>query len=196
MTLGTKLKEARKNANLTQEQLADVLGVSRQAITKWESDKGLPDIENLKHIASILNTSIDYLLAEEEVLDFTLTRQAIKLEDYDGKNEKQKKIAILKEYYPESEYYLLISYQKTNWFEELIYWVTPVPFGAFEVATSYRDRHSFYFIVEKDNDTYLVKISDEFIESRKLVKKLEKKKNGLYKKFVIGEKKYYNFRKV
>lgn len=47
-TLGEKLKEARKNVGLTQEQLAVKLRVSRQAITKWEADKEMPDIENLK----------------------------------------------------------------------------------------------------------------------------------------------------
>ena len=47
-TFGEKLKSARKEAGLTQEQLAVKLMVSRQAITKWETDKGMPDIENLK----------------------------------------------------------------------------------------------------------------------------------------------------
>ena len=44
MTLGMKLKQARMDAGLTQEQLAGKLMVSRQAITKWESDKGMPDV--------------------------------------------------------------------------------------------------------------------------------------------------------
>ena len=46
MTLGEKIKEARKNTGLSQEQLAEKLAVSRSAIAKWESDKGLPDIDN------------------------------------------------------------------------------------------------------------------------------------------------------
>lgn len=50
MTLGEKIKEARKQAGLTQEQVAEKLMVSRQAVTKWETDKGIPDIENLKNI--------------------------------------------------------------------------------------------------------------------------------------------------
>ena len=47
MTLGEKLKNARKNAGLSQEQLAEKLCVSRAAVAKWETDKGLPDIMNL-----------------------------------------------------------------------------------------------------------------------------------------------------
>ena len=48
MTLGQKLKEIRKKFGLSQEQLAEIMNVSRQAITKWETDEGLPDTENLK----------------------------------------------------------------------------------------------------------------------------------------------------
>ena len=62
MTFGEKLKSARKSAGLTQEQLAEKLLVSRQAITKWEADKGLPDIENLRRLSMLLGVSIDYLL--------------------------------------------------------------------------------------------------------------------------------------
>ena len=43
MTLGQKLKEIRKRFGLSQESLAEIMNVSRQAITKWESDEGLPD---------------------------------------------------------------------------------------------------------------------------------------------------------
>lgn len=48
MTLADKLKEARKNAGLSQVELAEKLCVSKQAITKWESGKGIPDVDNLK----------------------------------------------------------------------------------------------------------------------------------------------------
>ena len=50
MLFNEKLKLLRKENNLTQEELADKLNVSRQAITKWESREGLPDIINLKKI--------------------------------------------------------------------------------------------------------------------------------------------------
>ena len=54
MMFGEKLREARKKTGMTQEQLASVLTVSRQAVTKWESNKGIPDVENLKVIARVL----------------------------------------------------------------------------------------------------------------------------------------------
>ena len=62
MTFGEKLREARKEARFSQEEFAEKIGVSRSAVAKWESDRGLPDVGNLKVIASLLNISIDYLL--------------------------------------------------------------------------------------------------------------------------------------
>lgn len=67
MNFANKLKELRKQKGYSQEKLADEIGVSRQAITKWESGLGLPDIENIKIIASIFKMSIDNLLVEEYI---------------------------------------------------------------------------------------------------------------------------------
>jgi transcriptional regulator with XRE-family HTH domain len=58
MTFGEKLKEARKEAGLSQEQLAQKLSVSRSAVAKWESDKGMPDVNNLKAISQLLDVSV------------------------------------------------------------------------------------------------------------------------------------------
>ena len=82
MTLADKLKEARKNAGLTQNELAEKLSVSRQAVTKWELGKGIPDIDNLRTISKVLNVSIDFLLDNDEVLDQTVIREQINLGDY------------------------------------------------------------------------------------------------------------------
>ncbi|MCI9487180.1 MAG: helix-turn-helix transcriptional regulator [Lachnospiraceae bacterium] len=82
MTLGERLKSARKSAGLTQEQLSEKLLVSRQAITKWEADRGMPDIENLKQLSRLLNISIDYLLDSGEAIDLSVMREEINLDDY------------------------------------------------------------------------------------------------------------------
>ncbi|MCQ2592089.1 MAG: helix-turn-helix domain-containing protein [Treponema sp.] len=68
MIFADKLKELRKAKNLSQEQLAEKLYVSRQAITKWENGTGLPDIENLVAISNLFNESLDSLLSEEKAL--------------------------------------------------------------------------------------------------------------------------------
>ncbi len=66
MTLGNKLAKLRKENNYTQEQLANVLGVSRQAISKWESDATYPETDKLIHIGKLFHCSMDYLLLEED----------------------------------------------------------------------------------------------------------------------------------
>ena len=64
MGFAENLKQIRKKRNITQEQLADIISVSRQAISKWESGFGYPEVETLLIIAQELNTSLDYLFSE------------------------------------------------------------------------------------------------------------------------------------
>ena len=59
MTLGQKIREIRKRLGLSQENLADILNVSRQAITKWESDEGIPDISNLQELSNDSSKSLN-----------------------------------------------------------------------------------------------------------------------------------------
>ena len=63
-----KLKNLRKQRGLTQEELAEVLYVSRTAVSKWESGRGVPNIESLKAIAKYFSVSLDVLLSGEEIL--------------------------------------------------------------------------------------------------------------------------------
>ncbi len=64
MKFNENLKYLRKEANLTQEQLAEKLNVSRQAVTKWESGQSLPDIQNLKEMADMFGVTMDALVGE------------------------------------------------------------------------------------------------------------------------------------
>lgn len=66
MTLGEKLSKLRKENNYTQEQLADILGVSRQAVSKWESDISYPETEKLLRLGELYECSMDYLLRDGE----------------------------------------------------------------------------------------------------------------------------------
>jgi transcriptional regulator with XRE-family HTH domain len=67
MNFAQKLRALRKSAKMSQEQLAAKIGVSRQAITKWETDGGLPDIENIMAIAALFSVSMDELLSTEKI---------------------------------------------------------------------------------------------------------------------------------
>ncbi len=60
-TLGRFIAQQRKILRLTQEELAERICVSKSAVAKWETDGGLPDRDNLKRIAQVLNTSVDDL---------------------------------------------------------------------------------------------------------------------------------------
>ena len=65
MDFGDKLKELRTAQGLSQEQLAEKIGVSRQAITKWETKKGLPDIENMVILSELFKMTLDELVMQE-----------------------------------------------------------------------------------------------------------------------------------
>ena len=65
MDFGDRLKEIRMKEGLSQEQLADKIGVSRQAITKWETKKGMPDVENMVILAEIFKITLDELILQE-----------------------------------------------------------------------------------------------------------------------------------
>lgn len=69
MTLGDKLSKLRKENNYTQEQLADILGVSRQAISKWESDTTYPETDKLIRMSELFDCSLDYLLKDKVETD-------------------------------------------------------------------------------------------------------------------------------
>lgn len=65
MTTGDKLSKLRKERNYTQEQLADLLCVSRQAVSKWESDAAFPETETLIRLSELYGCSLDYLLRDK-----------------------------------------------------------------------------------------------------------------------------------
>ena len=68
MEFHEKLQELRKSRGLTQEELAEVLYVSRTAISKWESGRGYPNIDSLKEISNYFSVTIDELLSSEKLL--------------------------------------------------------------------------------------------------------------------------------
>ena len=66
MDIGTKIKEARLAAQLTQEQTAEALGVSRQTMSNWENNKTYPDIVSVIKMSDLFDVSLDHLLKEKE----------------------------------------------------------------------------------------------------------------------------------
>lgn len=189
MTLGEKLKSARKSAGLTQEQLSEKLLVSRQAITKWETDKGMPDIENLKQLSKLLNVSIDYLLDSGDTIDLSVMREEINLDDYTytrklfkGRwSEKAgKKDMIVTEKYPNAEIHGLLGKQILTKGEKImdnaIGFLTDAPFGMPEVLNGIKNTDKEFYLVNQSNKQFFVIVTDEFIESKQLAEKITDKK--------------------
>lgn len=82
MTFGEKLKKLRTDNGLTQDELAEKLYVTRTAISKWETDKGYPNIESLKAIAAFFSITVDDLLSSEEILAFAEKNQKQSEKDF------------------------------------------------------------------------------------------------------------------
>ena len=84
MTIGQKLKNLRTQNNMTQEALAESINVSRSAIAKWESDNGIPDINNLKCISQLFSISIDELLDNKINVEESVVIKKMHLSGYIG----------------------------------------------------------------------------------------------------------------
>jgi len=67
MSLGEKIQVLRKQKGMTQDQLADMLNVSRQAVSKWETNESQPDIERLIEIGNLFNVSVDFLIKDNHM---------------------------------------------------------------------------------------------------------------------------------
>ena len=88
--ISMRIRELRKQANLSQEMMAEKIGVSRQAITKWETGLGVPDIENLVAIADLFKLSLDELMGrdiEHETLAKDYLYESVTEYDIDGKKD-------------------------------------------------------------------------------------------------------------
>ena len=195
MTFGEKLKSARKSAKLTQEQLAEKLSVSRQAITKWESDKGMPDIENLRQLSKLLGVSIDYLLDNGEELDLTVMREEVNLDNYHYKRSFKgrwvkkagKKDLIVREKFPNARIQALLGTQKLTRGEKITENVFGWGLGFFgipEFLNGLKNTDKEFYLVDDNDKQFFVVVTDEFIESRQLKEKITKKK------FEIGNFKF------
>lgn len=187
-TLGEKLKSARKDAGLTQEQLAVKLMVSRQAITKWESDKGMPDIENLKLLSQLLGVSVDYLLDNEGQLDLSVIREKIDLDGityerkFSGRWNKKagKKDMVVRNKYPNAVIHYLMGKQiattKEKIIDNAIGFLTTAPFGLPDFINGMKNTDKEFYLVNDSDKQYFVIVSDEFIESRRLSEKVAARK--------------------
>ena len=90
MKLSKKLVSLRKKKRLSQMELAEMLQVSRQAISKWETGKAVPSIENLKCLSELYQISMDDLISSEETIQMTDCISTINEESMKSKENKKK----------------------------------------------------------------------------------------------------------
>lgn len=88
MTFGEKLAKLRKENNHTQEQLASILSVSRQSVSKWESDLAYPETEKLIRISELYHCSVDYLLKDGAQEPAPAAPRSFRLPGYEYKSKK------------------------------------------------------------------------------------------------------------
>ncbi|PEO48662.1 helix-turn-helix domain-containing protein [Bacillus pseudomycoides] len=79
MEFGSKLKELRKKNNYSQQQIAEILHVTAQAVSKWENNKSAPDITTLVQISDLYNVSLDYLIKSDKQLQNKLSIRKVHL---------------------------------------------------------------------------------------------------------------------
>jgi transcriptional regulator with XRE-family HTH domain len=97
MTFGQKVSKIRKEKKLSQIDVANAVGVSRDAISKYERDDIIPSVENAKKIAKILNVSLDYLVSDEDkqdVLDIDMINRIKEIQNL-NKDDKNTIVTII-----------------------------------------------------------------------------------------------------
>mgnify|MGYP003301888762 CR=1 FL=1 len=190
MTLGEKIKKARIESGLTQEQLAGKMMVSRQAITKWEADKGIPDVSNLKLLAQLLSVSVDYLLDDGKEIDVNVIREPVDISKY-GKAFIKKKLTdkLMLEKYPCAEIRTLVAQKKRDkvdkGFDLFIFLFTPF-IGFSDLLNSIRLLGSEYYLVNENGLQFFVVVNykEGYIESRRVAEPHNMRKG---EKFSVGD---------
>ena len=187
MTLGKKIKDIRKRFGLSQESLAEIISVSRQAITKWERDEGLPDVSNLQELSKVFNLTVDYLLDNDNSLPALSMKKELDKDKYEMNVKGYKQI--LKDYYAEpwEIYELLRSENKGKLARVVSDWI--IGAGAMETVDALNDTTPYY-LIKKEDLKLLVNIHNYILEV------IELPENTNDKKFIYGKNKFKLFKKL
>lgn len=165
MLMGEKIREARRKCGFSQEQLAEKMSVSRSAVAKWETDKGLPDVGNLKMLARLLRVSVDHLLDEGQTGDPSVIRENYDLTAYGYGCSRVKKDRVVREKYPDATIWPLLARQDPGNSDLLSQYIPDCRTGP---ADSLKQMDKSFYLVEKENRQFLVTVTDVYVETRPL----------------------------
>lgn len=185
MTFAEKLQDSRKRAGLSQEQLAEKLSVSRSAVAKWENDNGMPDIDNLKAIAQLLDVSIDYLLDDGGTLAFDVMREPVDINAFEKSKKRKSRYdtAVLSKFSDADSIIPLWRQKKLNKWEHAFEWILSPVFGVFDFMDKVEDG-GYYYLVEQKRPSVFGQCEQGVCYVIKLTRRINEKK------FTIGKHKF------
>lgn len=186
MSMSDRIRECRIQNGLSQAELAERLFVSRQAVSKWESGKGAPDIENLKALSQIFGVSVDYLLDDESTLvpEEAIVRTPVDVASLEPRGRsfrarQSRANKAVRMVYPDATIWPLARRPKNSKSQEALEWVNAIlfdgPFNIFATANLFSNRDCYY-IVEERNRNLMVRVSAEAVEARVIDKSVDTKK--------------------
>lgn len=168
MNIGEKIKTLRQQNGLSQESLANKLSVSRQAITKWETNRGIPDIENLKSLSILFNVSLDYLVSEDNDISFAQLRETIELEEFNHIKHLYKCIedCIVLQKFPQAlKIFPLVQKKQLSRPEKVLEWFFMPFFGAFDIIDKLNNKRKSYLVDDNGKSLLVVITKDIMITS-------------------------------
>ena len=180
MIFAKKLKQLRQQTGWSQEQLADRLNVTRQAVAKWERGAGFPDIDNVQALAKLFNTSVDELLDYTRAGLASAMREPIDLDAYptDTKGYSASDLAVADKFADADQIESLNRHRRLTWWQKIIDFF--VGAGTLDVAFSGEaigqlkgDRR--YYLVEKSGRSWIVEVTKTYIERRELAETFPRK---------------------
>ena len=172
MKLSEKIKSYRKVFDLSQEQLAEKLSVSRQVVTKWETEGAVPEISNLKALADLFNVSVDYLLDDEKVVENPVLRETYTIEGKKNNysNRYDYAVSLLKNRYKEKAIIYGLTQVENGERNNLTKFFSFITLKISDISylTQWLGDLAIWFLVEKENQKLLIKVTKEFVETREI----------------------------
>lgn len=182
MALPQRIKELRTRNGLSQAALADRLHVSRQAVTKWEAGRGIPDVDNLRAMAALFGVSVDHLLdgtgddARPAVLRHPVDVASLEPYKPAGRPLGAKSHRAVREAFPDAVIYPLARMRSNNRVQEFLEWglmlAFDTPYGLFGLGDSLSNRDAYYLVEEK-NRHVLARVMPKAVEGSELPEPVE-----------------------